>query len=133
MGEQSALPFSLTHLTRKPRPAPRAGWQSGHAAACKAVYAGSIPTSASIASFGYEVPYFINVDADFSHLKQRLRTIEDLHDAEKVLVWDQATYMPPGGAEARGRQLGLLSTLAHERRIDPAISRLPDSATPRAD
>src|SRR6266568_2262438 len=24
-----------------------AGWQSGHAAACKAVYAGSIPTSAS--------------------------------------------------------------------------------------
>ena len=26
-----------------------AGWQSGHAAACKAVYAGSIPTSASIA------------------------------------------------------------------------------------
>ena len=26
---------------------PLAGWQSGHAAACKAVYAGSIPTSAS--------------------------------------------------------------------------------------
>jgi hypothetical protein len=25
-----------------------AGWQSGHAAACKAVYAGSIPTPASI-------------------------------------------------------------------------------------
>jgi hypothetical protein len=27
-----------------------AGWQSGHAAACKAAYAGSIPTSASIAN-----------------------------------------------------------------------------------
>jgi hypothetical protein len=26
---------------------PLAGWQSGHAAACKAVYAGSIPTLAS--------------------------------------------------------------------------------------
>ncbi len=26
----------------------RAGWQSGYAAACKAVYAGSIPASASI-------------------------------------------------------------------------------------
>ena len=25
-----------------------AGWQSGHAAACKAVYAGSIPASASM-------------------------------------------------------------------------------------
>lgn len=32
----------------------RAGWQSGHAAACKAVYAGSIPTPASktINNFG---------------------------------------------------------------------------------
>ena len=28
----------------------QAGWQSGHAAACKAVYAGSIPTPASISS-----------------------------------------------------------------------------------
>ena len=26
----------------------KAGWQSGYAAACKAVYAGSIPASASI-------------------------------------------------------------------------------------
>ena len=31
----------------------RAEWQSGHAAACKAVYAGSIPTSASISRFVY--------------------------------------------------------------------------------
>src|SRR5438874_1653410 len=74
----------------------------------------------------------MSVDADFSGLKQRLRTIEDLHDAQKVLVWDQATYMPPGGAEARGRQLGLLSTLAHERLVDPAISRLLDSVRPCA-
>ena len=29
----------------------RAGWQSGYAAACKAVYAGSIPASASIKDF----------------------------------------------------------------------------------
>ena len=28
----------------------QAGWQSGHAAACKAVYAGSIPASASNAN-----------------------------------------------------------------------------------
>ena len=28
-----------------------AGWQSGYAAACKAVYAGSIPASASIILF----------------------------------------------------------------------------------
>ena len=32
---------------------PVAGWQSGHAAACKAVYAGSIPTPASKKSITY--------------------------------------------------------------------------------
>jgi hypothetical protein len=39
--ESMCFPFLLL-LSRK------AGWQSGHAAACKAVYAGSIPTPASI-------------------------------------------------------------------------------------
>jgi hypothetical protein len=46
--------FQLPILDRKPRRSARRGflickarWQSGHAAACKAVYAGSIPTLAS--------------------------------------------------------------------------------------
>src|SRR5689334_15839892 len=59
-------------------------------------------------------------------LKARLREIADLYSAEAVLSWDQATYMPPGGAGARGRQSALLSRLAHERRIDPEIGRLLD-------
>ena len=44
-----ALPFlvSVPSAARFGRQ-PLAGWQSGHAAACKAVYAGSIPTPASI-------------------------------------------------------------------------------------
>jgi hypothetical protein len=33
-----------------------AGWQSGHAAACKAVYAGSIPTPASIPHYENGTP-----------------------------------------------------------------------------
>jgi hypothetical protein len=47
-GERSstALPFRLGR-PQQAVPVPRAGWQSGHAAACKAVYAGSIPTPAS--------------------------------------------------------------------------------------
>ena len=72
----------------------------------------------------------MSIDSDLAELKQRLKTIEDLHDAQNVLVWDQATHMPPGGAEARGRQLGLLSSLAHERLTDPAIGRLLDAVTP---
>ena len=38
---------SMAPARRRRRPTARAEWQSGHAAACKAVYAGSIPTSAS--------------------------------------------------------------------------------------
>jgi carboxypeptidase Taq len=41
--------------------------------------------------------------------------------------------MPPGGAEARGRQMALLSRLAHERLTDPAIGRLLDALAPWAD
>ena len=59
-------------------------------------------------------------------LKSRLREVEDLSNASAVLGWDQATYMPPGGAPARGRQMALLSRLAHERFIDPAVGRLLD-------
>jgi carboxypeptidase Taq len=60
-------------------------------------------------------------------MKSRLQEIADLGAAEGVLRWDQATYMPPGAAEARGRQSAILSRLAHERAVDPALGRLLDS------
>src|SRR5262245_60594813 len=56
-----------------------------------------------------------------SELKTRLREIADLRAAAAVLDWDQTTYMPEGGAQARGRQTALLSRLAHERWISPEI------------
>lgn len=59
-------------------------------------------------------------------LKTRLREVEDLKLANSLLNWDQATYMPPGGAAARGRQMALLSRLAHEKFIDPAVGHLLD-------
>lgn len=61
-----------------------------------------------------------------AELKSRLREVEDLYNASAVLSWDQATYMPPGGAPARGRQMALLARLAHERFIDPAVGHLLD-------
>ena len=60
-------------------------------------------------------------------LKQRLREISDLNAAGSVLNWDQATYMPQAGAAARGRQLAMLGSLAHERAVAPALGRLLDS------
>ena len=47
-------------------------------------------------------------EAELTALKTRLQEIDDLRGAASVLQWDQATYMPPGGAESRGRQLALL-------------------------
>lgn len=57
-------------------------------------------------------------------LKTRLIEIKDIESAAAVLYWDQATYMPPGGAVARGRQMATLRQIAHEKFIDPAIGEL---------
>jgi carboxypeptidase Taq len=62
-----------------------------------------------------------------AELKSRLLEISDLGGANALLSWDQATYMPAGGAAARGRQSALLRRLAHERSVDPALGRLLDA------
>ena len=66
-------------------------------------------------------------------LKNRLSEIYDLNAAGSLLTWDQATYMPYGGAVSRGRQLAMLRRLAHERFVDPALGRLMDRLEPRVD
>ena len=67
-----------------------------------------------------------------AELKSRLAEIADLGSAGAVLGWDQATYMPPGGAAARGRQNAILSRLAHEKSVDPALGTLLDQLEPFA-
>ena len=59
-----------------------------------------------------------------AELKRRLREISDLNAASDVLNWDQATYMPKGGAGARGRQRAMLNRLAHERAVAPTLGKL---------
>jgi carboxypeptidase Taq len=68
-----------------------------------------------------------------AELKERLREISDLRAAGAVLSWDQATYMPGGGAAARGRQSAMLSRLAHERSVAPAVGNLIDRLVPYAE
>jgi carboxypeptidase Taq len=62
----------------------------------------------------------------FSELKHRLTEIDDINAAASLLYWDQATYMPPQGLAARGRQLATLRQLAHEKLTDGAIAQLLD-------
>ena len=73
------------------------------------------------------------MDADFTELTARLAEHNDLVSAASLLRWDQATYMPEGGNAARGRQLATLEKLAHDRLSDPALVRLLDQVTPRAE
>src|SRR5690349_2806282 len=63
-------------------------------------------------------------------LKTRLLEADDLGSAAAVLNWDQSTYMPPGGAEARGRQMSTLARLAHEKMTDDAVGKLLDDLRP---
>jgi carboxypeptidase Taq len=60
-------------------------------------------------------------------LKQRLREISDLTAAGDILTWDQATYMPRGGADARARQCAAVYGLAHEQAVAPALGKLLDA------
>ena len=68
-----------------------------------------------------------------NQLKARLLEVDNLNKANAVLQWDQATYMPPGGAEARGRHCATLARLAQEKFTDPAIGKLLDQLQSYAD
>jgi carboxypeptidase Taq len=70
------------------------------------------------------------MQAKLQELKNRLIEANDLNMIGALLNWDQSTYMPPGGAAARGRQMGTLARLAHEKGTDPAIGKLLDELRP---
>ncbi|SDX22306.1 carboxypeptidase Taq [Marininema mesophilum] len=59
-------------------------------------------------------------------LKSYLSEVYDLNNISALLNWDQNTFMPKGGATARGRQLGLMEKIAHEKKTDREIGRLLD-------
>jgi len=66
-------------------------------------------------------------------LKALLLEADNLEKANSVLQWDQATYMPPGGAEARGRHSATLARLAQEKFTSPVIGQLLDELQPFAE
>ncbi len=70
------------------------------------------------------------MEAKLQELKARLTEAYDLNMVNALLNWDQSTYMPSGGAPARGRQMGLVAQLAHEKITDPAVGKLLDELRP---
>ncbi len=70
------------------------------------------------------------MEATLRELKARLIEIDNLESAARVLAWDQNTYMPPGGAPARARQIATLRRLAHEAFTDRAVGKLLEDLRP---
>ncbi|MEX1247854.1 MAG: carboxypeptidase M32 [Anaerolineales bacterium] len=57
-------------------------------------------------------------------LKEILAEISDVNNASSVLSWDQQTYMPKMGAEARGQAQGTLDKISHERFTSTEVGKL---------
>jgi len=66
-------------------------------------------------------------------LRDYLGPIEDLKSAAAALTWDQETYMPDGGAEARAQQLSTLQSRAHEQFTSEKTGELIDRAAAATD
>ena len=66
------------------------------------------------------------MEAKVNELRARLMEISNLQGALAVLNWDQSTYMPPLGAEARARQMATIEEIAHNKSTDPALGKLLD-------
>ena len=68
--------------------------------------------------------------AELAELRRRAGEIADLSGIGGLLLWDQNTKMPPGGADARADQFEALERIVHDRITDPALGRLLDGLEP---
>jgi carboxypeptidase Taq len=71
--------------------------------------------------------------AKMQALRAHLAEVSLLNSINAVLYWDQATYMPSGGAAWRGKQLAYLAQQAHARFTDPELGKLLDALLPYAE
>ena len=65
---------------------------------------------------------------ELEQLQGHLAHVKALAGASAVLGWDQQTYMPPGGAEARAAQLTALASVIHEKATGDESARLLEAA-----
>ncbi|MDH5727206.1 MAG: carboxypeptidase M32, partial [Nitrospira sp.] len=57
-------------------------------------------------------------------LTTRLLEIQRINSAASILSWDQETYMPTGGGEARAEQIAVLQGIAHQKLVSPDVQSL---------
>ena len=64
----------------------------------------------------------------YEESEARFRELSHLGHARAILNWDEASMMPPGGAEARGESMALMAAIAHQRITDPKLGAFLDLA-----
>ncbi|HRI39263.1 MAG TPA: carboxypeptidase M32, partial [Nitrospira sp.] len=62
--------------------------------------------------------------ATLEPLTTRLLEIQRINSAASVLSWDQETYMPAGGGEARAVQIAVLQGIAHQKLVSEEVQSL---------
>lgn len=72
---------------------------------------------------------FTNMAFDLAPLRASSRQIAALRSASGLLGWDQETFMPEKGGEARAESLAALSAVLHERQTSEAHWRLIGEAS----
>lgn len=69
----------------------------------------------------------------FEEYKDYMQKVADLRYASAVLQWDQETYLPPKGANIRGRQVATLSEMSHEMFTSSKLGNLLDALLQKND
>ncbi len=59
--------------------------------------------------------------------------VNALGAAASIMDWDQQTYMPAGGADARAAHVGILSRMRHEIFISDEVGTLIENSTPESE
>ena len=66
--------------------------------------------------------------SDYTLLHEQFSRIYDLKHVQAIASWDEASMMPPGGGDVRGRALSTLGVLIHEQLTAPAMTARIDAA-----
>jgi carboxypeptidase Taq len=66
----------------------------------------------------------MNTRSLYSEYKAKMQKIADVKYASALLQWDQETYLPPRGADIRGRQIATLTEIAHEQFTDEEVGKI---------
>jgi carboxypeptidase Taq len=67
---------------------------------------------------------------ELAKLRERAGELADLGGIAGLLLWDQNTLMPRGGAGARADQIEALERIQHDRLTDPELAALLDALEP---